>query len=383
MGLNDWLAPIAGFELSNLTLLVGVVVATVVRRVSGINPGGIIAAAVLILAAHTSLAWAVTIPLVGIVLAKIYSQFFGHIYHGRVPLFILAFMSVSVMIVIGVVMKQVGLIPPSDLSYPLGVILPAILAAAIRKQGLGITYAYTLLSVVITALVIAGVYQAGLALHYDFHQTDRLLEHRELIHIPWAGPLALASIAIGYLIYRWQGVKTAGYVVLPLLANLLVVSPLNFVLVVGLAVICYGLTSWLRRHTLIIGIGRYSLVLVMSILLVWTAEVILLHTTSNFSPFLGTSIFASLAIAVLVNENTIYGIRRAAPLLVVGTVAMTGVVLTLQLPFLLGPASGSESHVVRRLQADVTPSPSPLPHPKVRTTITRAHPKQQTVVSDY
>lgn len=326
-------AALSGFELASLTMLIGVVVSTVVRRRTGINPGGIIAAPMMLLSAHTSLAWALVIPLVAILLAHAYNRFFGHVYAGRVPLFILAFISVSVMLIIGETMKATGLIPAYDAGYPLGIILPAILANSIRKQGTERTLAYMLLALALTAGAVGVIWEAGRLLGDDWHELDRLLENRATLDAEWNSALYLLSIGLGYVIYRWSGIKSAGFIVLPFLANLLLASPLNFGLVMGLAALALGITYLVRRYTLLIGISRYAFVFALSVLLVWTAEFIILHSTQTFSPFLGTSIVASLVISVLVNEHTIYGPRRSAPLLAAGVAVMTVMAIGVQWAF--------------------------------------------------
>ena len=229
------------------------------------------------------------------------------------------------MTVIGTLMQHYRLIPPSDYNYPLGIILPAILASAINKQGVRQTYTYLSIAIVITAVIVTIVYGIGLALGHDFHALDRLIATRELLHIGWGGALSLVSIVIGYTLYRLSNVKSAGYIMLPFLATIFVVSPRNFLLIMSMAVLGYIITAIMRRYSLILGVGRYSFALTLAVAMVWTAEYLLLHHTTDFSPFMGTSLFAALAISVLVNEHTIYGIRKATPMLALSLFLMVGI----------------------------------------------------------
>lgn len=316
-----------GFEFSNLTLVVGVLVATAVLRTTGINPGGILAAAFLILAAVNSIWWAMALPFVGILIALVYKRFFSHIYLGRQPLFIMAAMSVVIMSLIGLVMQQYGLVDSGDYTFPLGIILPAILASTITKQGISQTFVYTLIATSITVAVIGIIYASGLALGHDFHAIDRLIDGRESLQFGLSALLSLVSVAIGFTIYKIRKVKSAGYIMLPFLATLCIVSPRNFALVIGLAIIAYAATSLMRRYSLMLGVGRYSFVLVLAVALVWAVEYYILHHSSTFSPFMGTSIFAALAIAVLVNEHSIYGVRRTAPLFALSLAIMVSLEL--------------------------------------------------------
>ncbi len=318
---------LSGFEFSNLTLLVGVLTAATVRRVYGINPGGVIAAPFLILATVSSPIWSVSLLIMGIVIAMIYKRFFSHIFLGRQPLFIMAGLSITSMTIIGTLLQHYNIIPPSDLNYPLGIILPAILASAITKQGISETYRYTFLATTLTGVGVAIIYLTSSRLGYDFHTLDRLIAQRETLHIGWGAILSLLSIVIGFVIYKIRNVKSAGYIMLPFLATMCVVSPWNFVMIITLAIIAYGITTVMRHYSLLIGIGRYTFVAALSITLVWSAEYFLLYHTATFSPFMGTSVFAALAIAVLVNEHSLYGVKRAAPMLALSLAIMVSVEL--------------------------------------------------------
>jgi len=90
-----------------------------------------------------------------------------------------------------------------------------------------------------------------------------------------------------------------------------------------LTIVIYAMISVMKHYSLLVGVGRYSFILVVAIMLVWTAEYVLLHSTSQFSPFMGTSIFAALAIAVIINEHNAYGVRKAAPALALSLLVMT------------------------------------------------------------
>jgi hypothetical protein len=318
---------LSGFEFSNLTLLVGVLVSSNIRRVYGINPGGVVAAPFLILALVSSPIWACSLLIMGIVIALLYKKFFSRVFLGRQPLFIMAGMSVASMTLIGTLLQHYKIIPPTDLNYPLGIILPAILASTITKQGIAQTYQYTFFATALTAIGVTLIYATGTKLGYDFHGLDNLIAQRETLHIGWGALLSLLSIGIGFVIYKIRGVKSAGYIMLPFLATMCVVSPWNFVIIIGLAALSYGITCLMRRYSLIVGIGRYTFVAALSVALVWTAEYILLHKTATFSPFMGTSVFAALAIAVLVNEHSIYGVRKAAPMLALSLAIMVGIEL--------------------------------------------------------
>jgi hypothetical protein len=348
---------LTGFEFSNLTLLVGVLVSTAMVRLTGVNPGGILAAAFLILASVSSLWWGLALPPAGILIAWLYKRFFSHIYVGRQPLFIMAAMSVVIMTLVGMVMQHYGLIVAADYTYPLGIILPAILAAAIIKQGPVQTFGYAAVATVITISILMVIYSIGRAAGHDFYALDRLIEQRQALHLALGTLQALVSIAIGFTIYKIRNVKSAGYILLPFLATLCVVSPRNFLMVIGLAIVAYFATWLMRRYSLLLGVSRYTFVLVLSVILVWTVEYVILYSSDSFSPFMGTNVFAALAIAVLVNEHSIYGARRAAPLFVLSLSIMIAIELGSAYTaraFVHQQAVFTESRSVESVQGDVS-----------------------------
>jgi hypothetical protein len=317
------LSSLHGFELSNLTLLIGVIVASTQRRVTGINPGGLIAAAFLILAAEDSLYLALAILIMGYVIAKIYNRFLNHIYAGREPMFYMAVISVISMVIISALLRRFGLMGHDSANYLPGLIVPAILASAIVKQGVVQTYTHLLSGVVMSLALLLLVYQLGIAAGHNFYDLDHLIGRRQGLDVRAGVYMAIVSVLLGFAIYKFKRVKFAGYVILPFMATLLTTSILNFLLLMGLAVVAYVITHAVRRQTMVIGMGRYAFVLILSIVLVWTSEIILIGNTLHFSPFLGTTIFASLAIAVMVNDAHVYGLKRTVPALGIGLVTMT------------------------------------------------------------
>jgi hypothetical protein len=311
-----------GFEFSNLTLLIGVLVSTRILRVTGTNPGGIVGASLLILAFVSSAWWGLSIIAMSIIISLIYKRFYSHIFLGRRPLFIMAGMSIIGMTIIGVILQHYHLIPPSDFNYPLGIILPAIIASVINKQGVKKTYLYLGSAVAITVAIVAVIYTLGLLTGHNYHALDDTLAKRQVLYIDWGVVFSFLSVGLGFALYLLTGVKSAGYIMLPFLAAIFLVSPANFLLIVSLVVVAYIMTAYMRSKSLFFGVERYSFVLVISILLVWTIEYVLLRLTHSFSPFLGTSIFAALSIAVIVNEHILYSVRKTAPLFVVSLACM-------------------------------------------------------------
>ncbi len=318
----NFLGSLQGFELASVTVLTGVLTATFILRVCGTNPGGILGAAFVLLAASDSVWWAVSLLIVAPIISWVYGHFLSRIYAGREPIFIMAGMSIPLTTMAGMALQYYHIIPQDSFSFPLGVIAPAIIASAIRKQGLAHTYRYLLLAILLTLESVIIIHAIGQWFDYDFMALARLARPRQMLELSWSSLFSIASVIIGYSLYRIFRVKAAGFIILPLLATIAVVSPLNLLLLLATATLVYGLTCLIRRHSLVIGTSRYALVSALSITAVWTISYVLLHYTSQFSPYMGTGLFAALAVSVLVNEHSIYGVAKTLPVLTLGLAAM-------------------------------------------------------------
>jgi hypothetical protein len=81
------------------------------------------------------------------------------------------------------------------------------------------------------------------------------------------------ALAVGYFIYRSQDVRSGGYMVTPVTAALLIqpVSAITFLL--G-CVLVYLLTQKICQFTLLIGLKRYALVLLLSTSYIWLIELL-------------------------------------------------------------------------------------------------------------
>lgn len=310
------------FELACLTVLVGVLVTVFILRVCGVNPGGILGAAFLILAASDSVIWAVALVVIAPIISWLYGLFLSRIYRGREPIIIMAFISVVMASTLGMIARHFHIIHANSFSFPLGIILPAIIASAIHKQGLILTYRYLALALVLTLESLIIIHNFGQWLGYDFSALGRLIESRETLELNWSSLFALASVAVSYLMYRRYRVKSAGFVILPMMATIALVSPFDFGLFLFTAAIAYVLTALIQRYSMVIGTSRYALVSALSITLVWTFIYFLLHNTRHLSPYMGSGLFAALAVSVLVNEHTLYGVKRAFPVFLISMAVM-------------------------------------------------------------
>lgn len=316
---------IHSFEILNLILLVGVITSTILRRKTGINPGGIITAPLLVLSFYFSFIWGMTIVVLSYLIYKIYDKYLSHIYFGRNPMYITSILSILFVYGMAWTYGHLKIIPDMDINFIYGLILPAIIASALRKQGVKNTYLYTFISVVINVVVFLMVYFIAKNVFNDnFFYIEQLRRGTETLNLHYGILLILISIIVSFITYRITKIKPGGYIVLPFIAVMLF-NLKSLAIFIIMLIFVHFLIKLIRRHTLLFGITRFSLVLCVSIVLVWSIELISLKTDTKFSPFMGANIFPALALASITNDFSVQKARHTLPVLLIN-LAVVGIV---------------------------------------------------------
>lgn len=340
----DFLYKLHSLEVASITLVIGVLVAVVVRRMTGVRPSGVLGTAIILLAAADSLYWAAVLLIIAPIISYLYGKFFSHKFKGREPMYVLSAMAIVMATIGGLILQALHVFPISSLSFPLGIIFPAITASIISRQGVYQTYRHLALAVVITLEIVILIYGIGRFFNYDFLVLDRMVQPRQTLELSWSALFALFSVIVGFFTYRRFKVKAVGFITLPPLATILIVSPINFLLLIGTAVVVYLLAAVLRRFSLVVGADRFALVTIVSVAVVWTVTYLLVHHTSSFSPYLGTGMFAAVVASVLVNEHTRYGVRKAFPPFVISLTAMIAVQICVSFTLSLFNSNSTNLH---------------------------------------
>ncbi|OGC48955.1 hypothetical protein A3F07_03900 [candidate division WWE3 bacterium RIFCSPHIGHO2_12_FULL_38_15] len=311
---------INSLEMLSLILFIGVVTSLIVRRKTGINPGGIITAPFLVLSFYYSFIWGVTLIIISLLIYKIYNKYLHSFYYGRTPMYIYSIMSVLFVYAIAWIYGYFKIIPDFNINFVYGLILPAILTVALRKQGVRKTMIYTAITVVITALVSLVIfYISNNIFQYNFYYMEQLRASTNNITLSTGFILFFASIISSYVIYYFTKIKSGGYIVLPFLA-LLLFNPKSLLIFVVTLIFMHLLFKAIRHYTLIVGITRYTFVLCTAILVVWVIESAGLRIDPTFSPFLGANIFPALALASITNDFSVQKARNTAPMLILNLI---------------------------------------------------------------
>lgn len=305
------------FEILCLILFTGVVVSTIIRRKTGVNPGGVITAPFLVFSFYFSYIWGLTIVLLSYLISKIYNKYFSHIYQGRNPTYIIVFISMLFVYAATWFYSYFQIIPDLNINFIYGLIIPGIIALALRKQDVKKTYIYTFISLIITVLVSFILYFILVKVfNYNFFNIEKLRYHSETLTLHYGFFLSLISIITSFIIYHFTKIKSGGYIVLPYIAMLLF-NFKNLAIFFTILIMIHLITKMVRSYTLLFGINRYVFVLCMAILLVWITEVIGLRLDPTFTPFMSVNILPILALASITNDFSTQKLRNTAPLLLI------------------------------------------------------------------
>ncbi|MEO0854055.1 MAG: poly-gamma-glutamate biosynthesis protein PgsC/CapC, partial [Cyanobacteria bacterium J06648_11] len=291
-------------DIYRLSLLIGVCVALAYRDRYGIIPGGLIVPGSLVVLLLLSPIWCVTVLGLSAGVYGMYQQWFQRTnYKRRTPMYILAFLSLSMSSVVALTYQHWGWLEFS-LDSQVGSILPGVIAFNLDKQGAGkVCRAIAICTPIalVGVLGIAGVLQlSGLLppLQVTAISNPALQLHYPFIHYSLA-------LGVGYLIYRHQDIRSGGYMVAPVVALLMLQPFAALHFVTGCAFV-YVITRLYCEWTLTVGLRRYGIVLCLSTLYLWGSELVLQVIDPSLLAFQGSSYLLNIAMLSYVNDVILY-----------------------------------------------------------------------------
>ncbi len=253
-------------------ILIGSSVAVYYKRLTGVTPGGIIPiGASLILLIRNPL-WAVfcfALSFVGftaylLVASRLDKRGgFPHVYS-------IAIISLLLGLGAAYALQLLGLLDVQGMTIG-GLVVPAILANQYRLYGIKRVVSGYLTCICFSFLLVACIVfianslgaSEGLFAHFQTQHIPK--ETRYLAFYPLA---AIVSLVFDFFVYRNLGLRSGGYIMAPLAAQL--ITSLNSCLIFasGLLVL-YFMQIFLTRFTFIIGLQRYLANIALSSAYVW------------------------------------------------------------------------------------------------------------------
>jgi hypothetical protein len=94
----------------------------------------------------------------------------------------------------------------------------------------------------------------------------------------------------------------------------------------------------ISAHSLIIGLNRYVIALLLSITYVWSMEMVFIQLGMTALPFQGNHILVIIAILSYANDAVLYGQRKVLPwMLVMIATSMAALLITHHLAWAISP----------------------------------------------
>lgn len=320
----EWSSP----EIQRLSLAIGSLLALAWKDRQGILPGGIIVPGFLTNLLLLSPGWGLLVVGISYLSQWIYQRWLERLeYQRRLPMYILGALSLAISTPCAFAVIQLGLLPASIDSIS-GSLLPGVIAFNLHRQGwrpvsqgMLLTTAATLgLTLVAVALGIA-LFQA------DFHVLQQYYSHSSNIHIQAKAVQFLITLILGMIIYQRTQLRPGGYVVAPMAAALLL-HPLSAVMFVTGCISVERAIQVISQNSLMIGLNRYVVALLLSTGYVWTMELLLIRSGVQALPFQGNHILVIIAILSYANDLTLHHRKQVLPWMLL-LIASAAVVLWL------------------------------------------------------
>ena len=243
-------------------------------------------------------------------------------------MYILGVLSLLVSTPLALAAIQLGFIAVS-LDGITGSLLPGVIAFNLHRQswrpvskGLLVVTTATLLFTL--AIVVIGTF----LLQLDFNELNQYYRHVSSIQLHFKSVQFLIALLIGMTIYKRTHERPGGYVVAPMAAVLLL-EPLSAAMfVVGCLSVERGVRAMSAR-SLIVGLNRYVIALLLSIAYVWSAEMLFIQLGMEALPFQGNHILVVIAILSYANDVVLYGRSKVLPwMLLMISSAMAALLIT-------------------------------------------------------
>jgi hypothetical protein len=308
-------------EIHRLALNIGAFVAIAYKDRYGVIPGGVIVPGFIIVLFLLSPIWCITSLVLSFAVYFIYKRFLAQTsYKRRTPMYILAFVSLAIANLVGLIYIKLGWLYPS-LDSLSGTLLPAVIAFTLTKQKMGKVVRAMTITTVATVGILAAIYLIGSSvLSIDFDVLRGYYSSQEILRVHYHLFQFYSALAVSYLFYRFKDVRSGGYMVAPIAAALLV-KPISAIIFLVGCIIVYLVVQTICQFTLLIGLKRYVVALFFSTLFVWTTELLFINFGFNILPFQGGNLFVIIAMMSYVNDSILYANKKVIKYMILTVLA--------------------------------------------------------------
>ena len=308
-------------EIHRLALNIGAFVAIAYKDRYGVIPGGVIVPGFIIVLFLLSPIWCITSLALSFAVYFIYKRFLAQTsYKRRTPMYILAFISLAIANLIGLIYIKLGWLYPS-LDSLSGTLLPAVIAFTLTKQKMNKVISAIAVTTLATLGILTAIYLIGsFVFSIDFDVLRGYYSSKEILGIHYHLFQFFSALAVSYLFYRFKDVRSGGYMVAPVAAALLV-KPISAIIFLIGCITVYLVIQAICQFTLLIGLKRYVVALFFSTLFVWTTELLFINFDFNTLPFQGGNLFVIIAMMSYVNDSILYANKKVINYMVLTVLA--------------------------------------------------------------
>ena len=309
-------------------------IAVYYKRLTGETPGGIVPiGATLILAIRNPL-WAAFCVALSFLGFWLYLVFISRIDKrgGFSDIYSIAILTMIVGIGFAYVLQWIGLIAIEGMTIG-GLVIPAILANQFRIQGIKPTiFGFFTCLCITSALVLCLVYIVN-----SFGVSESLFAHFQTQHIPmetrhlqfYPFP-SLISLIFGSFVFRRNSLRSGGFIMAPLAAQLFASVSTTLIFIAGLFCL-YLVQLFLTKYTLIIGLHRYLANIILAAVFTWLSILYIQQIlSSGDARFLGSAWILVLVLASYSTDLYVYRYKNSYLYIALNTLVAVGLVAMFQ-----------------------------------------------------
>ncbi len=305
-------------EMARLTIILGVVVATLIYKQTGLTMGGVVVPGYLALFALQPLHILVTLAIASLAFVIVHNYMKGRFMLNNRALFEVEILVALVLQVIwsALLTLSSGYNPDWAALYGIGFVIPGLITHEVGRQGWRQTMLTTLFGALIVFLMITplAAIEERLPAWMTVVTTSPILRTQPYTY---AFPLKLLPIAIiiSVLIDLFAAnrfkTRAGGFVTAAYLA-LFLPRPLDILFVVVGAVATYLFVKYLAsRHLLIFGRTRMGMLILSAVVIAWLMEIAVLNLThGTFAPWSGFVVIMPMLVALLASSFDTQGLSR-------------------------------------------------------------------------
>ncbi|MEM6430321.1 MAG: poly-gamma-glutamate biosynthesis protein PgsC/CapC [Deinococcota bacterium] len=300
-------------NVTRLAILIGIIFGIIIYQRTGLTTGGIVVPGYLALFMREPGHIAVTLGLASMTYVIVYQGLRRrYMLWGR-QLFESEVFTTLVLQVIWVAILA-GLAAQFNSNaqslYGIGVLLPSLIAHDMGKQGVTKTLLVCLGCALVVFGLITGLQLAGVG----SSQLPTLVNNIDYPYSKQDTFIAIcSSVIVSSFMYhnsKLGQLRAGGFISAAYIA-LFLKQPLDIAFIALVTLASYGLVRLLSRHVLIFGRTTVASLLVVSLIVSWTLE-IMMQVSFNYTPWQGARVLAMMIAALLANDAHKQGLKRTA-----------------------------------------------------------------------